>query len=240
MSVDKDKIIDKIKKLLKLGRNSNVKGEAENAIAAAMRLAAGIGLSVEEITPDEENKTEPIKEYFTEIHKTTFEKWERSLADGIADALGCIVLFCGRSNWYMRLSLVGTEKDVILFNWLYPYIKKQLHKLYKKEFENYTFKTPGKIRRSWFMGAVERVNERALEFFNTEATQEERNQYALVVLNKKDQAQKLVDDMGIKEMRSVSSEYDWYAVRMGMEAGDKVVMARPVESSEPKLQLCGE
>jgi len=240
VSIDKDKIINKIKKLLKLGRSSNVKGEAENAIAAAMRLAAGIGLSVEKITPDDKDKTEPVKERFTEIHKTAFEKWERYLADGIADALGCVVLFCGRSGEYMCLSLVGTEKDVILFNWLYPYIKKQLHKLYRKEFEGYSSEMPGKIRRSFFMGAVKRVNERALEFFNADATQEERQQYALVVLNKKEQAQKIVDDMGVKEMRSVASEYNAYAMRLGMEAGDKVVMARPVESSEPKFQLCME
>ena len=99
---------------------------------------------------------------------------------------------------------------------------------------------PAKIRRSWFMGAVQRVNTRALEFFNAEATQEEQQQYALVVLNKKEQAQKIVDNMGVKFARSVFQEIDPYVARMGAEAGDKVVMARPIESDEPTLQLCGE
>ena len=240
MSIDKDKIIDKIKKLLKLGRNSDVKGEAENAIAAAMRLAAGIGLSVEEISPDEEDKAEKIEEHYSEIHKVSFERWEKKLASGLADALGCICLYCGQSGVYMCFSIVGTKNDVILFNWLYPYIKKQLHKLYKKDFENFSFKMSAKIRRSWFLGAVESVNRRAIEFFNSNATAEEQQKYALVVLNKKDQARKLVDEMGVKEARSVFQEIDAYAARMGKEAGQKVVMARPVESCEPNLQLCGE
>ena len=239
MSIDKEKIIDKIKKLLKLGHKSSVKGEAENAIAAAMRLAAGIGISVEDVKMDEEENAEPIKEHYSEIHKFAFEKWERRLADGIADALGCVLLVCG-GRPYMVFSLVGTQKDIILFNWLYPYIKKQLHKLYKKDFENYPCRMPAKIRRSWFMGAVQRVNTRALEFFNAEATQEEQQQYALVVLNKKEQAQKIVDNMGVKFARSVFQEIDPYVARMGAEAGDKVVMARPIESDEPTLQLCGE
>lgn len=240
MNIDKDKIIDKIKKLLKLGRNSNVKGEAENAIAAAMRLAAGIGLSVEDINPDDKEDNGRPEFLETDIgRKTRFESWDIVLAIGIADALGCSLLTTKRYRFH-SFSLIGTKQDVVLFNWLFPYVRKQLLKLFREEFpRSHTF-MPGKYRRSWFIGAAERVGERALEFFKCSATIEEQQQYALVVAEKKQLARAVEESMGIKNSLVRTDDLADSAFLGGYRAGEKVVLARPVESSEPKLQLCGE
>ena len=83
------KTIDKIKKLLKLGKETNFSGESDQALAAAMRLAAGLGMTVDEISLDEENPSE-ISEHNIYKEKYHFQKWELLLASGIADALGCV------------------------------------------------------------------------------------------------------------------------------------------------------
>lgn len=233
MNINKESVIEKIKKLLKLGKNTNFKGEADQALAAAMRLAAGIGLSVEDITPDDEENGDKIEEHETEIRKKTFEGWERFLASGLADALGCVSLIC-RGSYGARFNIVGTKSDVILFNWLFPYIKKQLQNLYRKDIEGFR-KVSGYWRRSWFMGAVNRVNTRALEIFNREATPEERQQYALVVLNKKEQAEKIVENMNVKTARPLSDNFSGLFASMGAAAGDKVIMSRPIENQQAEL-----
>ena len=46
---EKQKVIEKIKKCLNLNKGTNFEGEAERAMAAAMKLAAGIGMTIDEI-----------------------------------------------------------------------------------------------------------------------------------------------------------------------------------------------
>ena len=236
MSIDKDKIIDKIKKLLKLGRNSDVKGEAENAIAAAMRLAAGIGLSVEDVNPDEEDNGRP-ELLDTDIgRRTRYESWDIVLAVGIAYALGCSLITSNGFRFH-SFSLIGTKQDVVLFNWLFPYVRKQLLKLFRLEFPRSHKFVPPKYRRSWFIGAAERVGERALEFFNSSATAEEQQQDALVVAEKRKLVQSVKESMGIKSQLIKTNDLADVAFMSGYRAGEKVVLARTIESNEPKLQL---
>ena len=56
MNTDKEKTIDKIRKLLRLNRGTNYSAEAQSAMAKAHELSASIGVAIEEIGNDDPNR----------------------------------------------------------------------------------------------------------------------------------------------------------------------------------------
>lgn len=241
MDMEKDKILDKIKKLLKLGKNTNFDGEAHQALAAAMRLAAGIGMTIEEVSVDDEEKKEASAIGITEPDfkaRTQIPAWESQLANGIGRAIGCVVLI---STWskgsYRRQTfrVVGTKADGILFCWLYPYVVKQLRVLCHRDWDEIGFRTAWNRKaweKSWYAGAAIRVVEMAMDFFKENATEDESQQYALVVANKFNMAQAWANNaMNIKDARHRASNEDVEAKRLGYRSGQEVTMARPLAES---------
>ena len=230
---DKNKIIEKIKKLLKLGNETNFQGESDQALSAAMRLAGQIGMSIEEINYKEENQDNKIDENLVYKPKYRFQVWERQLAGGIAEALGCVLIYRHRSNLACYV-LIGTKIDAELFNWLYPYIVKQLNNLCRRDWDRFSLMYPSKFsfERSWYSGASRKVIELARQRFQKEASPEEIQQYALVVSNKRSQCEDYMNkNMNVKEDNRKAKELDAYAAYSGYKAGEKVLMNRPVESN---------
>ena len=178
-----EKTIEKIKKLLNLGKKTCYAGEAEKAMALAMRLAARIGVNIEDV---EEPEKPLISEHLVWKEKANFSPWERRLAHGIANALGCLLLI--RCEFRQRFKIIGTEEDACIFDAMYPFILKQLqmlYKEYKKQNEStWAWNRESFYKKSWYYGASARIYERAEEIFRTNATQEEQQQYALVVADK--------------------------------------------------------
>lgn len=234
---DKEKTLDKIKKLLKLGKNTNFSGEAHQALAAAMRLAAGIGMTIEEIDIAEEDANQ-IGITTTGKFMAHIPYWQTILASGVGEALGYLVLIMSGRNGNLKresFRIVGTKADGALFCWLFPYLVKQMTKLCHRDWD--LFGDPGydrkKWQKSWYIGAVDRVVKMAKDFFNENATQDEQQQYALVVANKFQQAQDWANNqMKIHTSKSRKRTVDAFARRLGYDSGSEVTMARPIENNE--------
>jgi len=60
--MNRDEIIEKIKKLLRMKRGGSA-GEIENALAMAAKLAREHGIDLDQVNPDDETKTERITHY---------------------------------------------------------------------------------------------------------------------------------------------------------------------------------
>lgn len=181
--MENEKTLEKIKKLLNLGKKTTFSGEAEKAMALAMRLAAKIGVNVDEIDAEEKPV---IMTHLVWKEKASFTPWERRLAHGIASALGCVVMIhCG---YKQQFEIIGTEEDACVFDAMYPFILKQLqgmYKEYKAQNEgNWNYFGENYYKKSWYYGAAVRIHERAQEIFRANSTQEEQAQYALVVADK--------------------------------------------------------
>ena len=240
---DKNKVLDKIRKLLKLGKNTNFDGEAHQALAAAMRLAAGIGMTIEEVKMDPENAED--KKIDTFVHskfRTSVPQWESLLANGVAKALGCVSLVMKR--WQSgrnieTICIVGTKADSELFFWLYPYIIQQLRKLCHRDWDNIGFAYSDNRKqweKSWYIGAAVRVVEMAKDYFKENTTNDEQNQYALVVADKYKQAQNFVDQtLNVGTTRRRAQNHDGMAKHLGYQSGGEVTMGRPIEQSKREM-----
>lgn len=234
---DKDKTLDKIKKLLKLGKNTNFKGEAHQALAAAMRLAAGIGMTIEEIQIQDEDANQ-IGITSTGKFMAHIPYWQTILANGVGKALGCLVLVLSGSNGRHTkesFRIVGTRADGALFCWLFPYLVKQMRTLCHRDWKQFgtDFDDKKKWQKSWYIGATNRVIEMAKDFFKENATVEEQNQYALVVADKFKQAENWANNqMKIHTSKSRKRNTDAFARQVGYVSAREVTMARPIENKQ--------
>lgn len=249
---EKQKVIEKIKKCLNLNKGTNFEGEAERAMAAAMKLAAGIGMTIDEIRLDDEEQTSKVSQNHVGEKRSKIPRWESSLGAGIADALGCVLVVNTDYDrktfkWYESFILIGTPGDAVLFEWLYPYIIKQLRKLCHRDWNLFITgrevlleANPGYRKsweRSWYKGAAYRVAESAEQKFKEQSTVEEQQQYALVVQDKKSKAEAFMQEqMHVTQMRShANTKTDRSALGMGYQSGAEVSLNRPVETRPTAL-----
>jgi hypothetical protein len=148
-----------------------------------MRLAAKIGVSIDEIKAEEKDSV--IGEFPVYKRKASFTLWERRLALGIAHALGCELVAVRDYRCYFEI--IGTRGDAELFDVLHDLIRGQLQKMWRQCKADNVWRwsyNVGYYQKSWHLGAASRIRERAMEIFQSTATEEEREQYALVVQNK--------------------------------------------------------
>lgn len=233
MNDDKANVMEKIKKLLKLGKETDFQGESEKALSLAMKLAGQIGLSIEDVDLEEKHEDHNIDENLVYKPKYRFQVWERTLANGIADALGCVLVYRHRPDLACFV-LIGTKTDAELFNFLYPYIVSQLNRLCRQDWLNIGWQFGGKFtfERSWYRGAVQRVIMMARDKFKQETTVDEQQQYALVICNKKNRCEDYMkNNMNVKESKDRKTNVDGVAAHAGYVAGGKVNFNRPIENN---------
>lgn len=117
----KKKIIEKIRKLLRLSRSNN-EFEAAAAAAKAQELLSEYNLSMDSITPEE--RAAGLRA--SREHKKTrqrLEIWAHGLASGVGNAFDC--------KYYHdpdvgETVFVGCEPDPIVCSWTYGYLYKTL------------------------------------------------------------------------------------------------------------------
>ena len=223
---ENEKTIDKIRKLMNLGNKTMYKGEAEQAMAAAMRLAAKIGVSLEDIKAEEKDSV--IGEFPVYKRKASFALWERRLALGIAHALGCELVTV---KYYRQcfFEIIGTREDAELFDVLHDLIRGQLQKMWKQYKADNVWRwsyNTDYYKKPWYLGAASRIRERAMEIFQSTATEEERNQYALVVQNKLVVRKGwMADNLHTHQGRRSSFSYSSSAYGSGYESAGRVSFA---------------
>lgn len=222
-----EKIMDKIKKLMKLGKETNFQGEAEQALAAAIRLATRIGVKLADIETDDEETAQNtgIGAYLIWKEKSRLERWEKYLCSAIAGALGCKAVvqidICGHE----QLKVIGTIQDAEIMDGLYIILISQLRKLWREAKKDLGYKIAcyGEhvVKLSWYTGAVSRIEERAKEMFS----EEEKQQYALVIADKALKVREYADGMHLTRSRARRFSTLQGVREDGYKAGNRVSFA---------------
>ena len=211
-----EKTLETIKKLVNLSKGTNYAGEAEKALAAAIRLCAKIGINIEDIKQESEAERELIGKHYVWKEKASFSKWERYLAKGISDAFGAVLLISVSNK--QQFEIIGTKTDADLFDAVFPVIVKQLSLLwreYKRENSARFYGEEYWFKQSWYIGAVTRISERAKEIFKNESTDAEKEKYSLMIIDKNKRVKDFLN--GIVTLKSKTRNF--YTCGSAREAG---------------------
>jgi len=151
-----EKLLDKVKKLLRLAERTNNEGEAAAAAGAAQRLierhrldVASLDLSEAREAPAEAPEQAVLDGAEGRRNRCA---WRGSLASGVARANACRVYWTGP-----RLQIVGAPSDTATVRYLYAYLVREIDRLAET-------KSGGKAWvHAWRMGAVATVSQRLRE-----------------------------------------------------------------------------
>lgn len=157
---DKQHILDKIQKLLKLKDGAEKIGSVGEAIAAAegvRRLLAQYNLSMEDI-PDCEDKSGPeINESGKISYRSKYGMWKRELLTTICNYNFCT---CIIQQYYKRMYIVGQVDNVAVIHQLYDYLVTAFERLSKEKWEKFIRSYSEETRQSytickWFLSLKE-------------------------------------------------------------------------------------
>ncbi|WP_018358751.1 DUF7168 domain-containing protein [Porphyromonas levii] len=167
---EKEKVLDKIKKLLKLQSSAETlgnEGEAYAAANAVHRLLTTYNLSLGDIS-DETSDGLNIKESDEISYRSPYgSQWKRHLLSSVASNNYCKILIIPAKQ---HMLVVGQEDNVIVVKNLYNYLVSSFGSLAQRrraEFEYYlrqerkrfTSQGKNKFLRSYFIGAVAGLQE---------------------------------------------------------------------------------
>ena len=181
----RDKIIDRVKKLMDLARSSNP-NEAALAAQRAQELVERHRIEKEEL---KEIKAQTGFDVETRTIYTAGKLywWQHILADGIAQANYCRYMTNGT-----EMLVVGAHEDILLVGWLYEIfageIKRLFDQIYAHDYNRMMLGLPRskqKARNSFFLGAAGMIVERvkaAREEARRKMKQEATSSQALVCL----------------------------------------------------------
>ena len=234
-----EKILEKIRKLLKLERGAkeiNSQGEAFAAASAVQRLLTEYNLTIADIKEDESDQQTKIVETDDFGYTSKYGNyWKQSLMITIAKYNYAQVL----GNGYKRkISLVGSEANVQICKALYDYLTKAFVRLAKKRLEEeqamyaqqhvrLTDYGQKKFIKSYLEGATAGLDD---NFLQRQPTSEET---ALVLCHKE-----MIDGFLTEKYRHSiktsnihgSSDYNGRALSMGYEDGKNINLNTQIES----------
>lgn len=157
-----EKIIDRIKKLLRLAESDNL-NEAANAAARAQALMDKHRIERELVETQEdadrldgEFGDEPISNEYPPIYNegTQVPTWIIHLADALARSNQCRVFY--RSGYQAKVFCVGRESDVATVRYMFTALRREINRLCKKE--------PRGMGRAYYnafrLGAVSEISSR--------------------------------------------------------------------------------
>jgi len=199
--MDKETVIDKIKKLLALSSSPN-EHESALALERAMKLAAKANIDIRTIKSEDE----PLVGRGGHcLHATKLAPWELKLYAEVAGIFGSKTLL---SDWNsdQYLSVVGDSQSIEIAEYIAGYLHTTLIALLDKHNANVTAilkvlkhdpqlieetlakygkkYTSMKDKQEWLYGATLRVIKLAEEQFKLEATADESAGFALMVDNR--------------------------------------------------------
>lgn len=122
--MSKEKLLDRIKKLLALAGNNPNKNEAEIAMRRATKLLRDNDLSMESVTEVE-------NEVIGEQQEKNVQKWTRIIYKGVSDLYHCDY-FIGHERHLERHTIVGTESNRVTTAMICKYLIKSINKESRK------------------------------------------------------------------------------------------------------------
>jgi hypothetical protein len=132
-----DKIVEKLKKLMRLqegAKKIGSEGEANAAAAAISRLLTQYNLSLMDIDPEERKETMQIQRTGHISFKDTYGLWKRSLMNVLCEFNYCkTFLISGQTN----MIVVGTEANTSTVIYLYDMLRSIFRKLAPVRYEEF-------------------------------------------------------------------------------------------------------
>lgn len=178
-----NKIIDKVQKLLRLSKSSNI-NEASLAAEKAQELIEKYKLDTFQLSESGESN-EAIEDSFgsKDWLDSSASPWRRSLAVHLARTNQCVV-YIANTHEGKCLSIVGRQSDAQVVRYMYSYLVKEIRRLARDfgEGEGSSYKTAFK------RGAVSSIGKRLQEAKKNVADQmRPTHSTALAVVDRRDQ-----------------------------------------------------
>jgi hypothetical protein len=122
--VDREKLIDRVKKLLALAGNNSNENEAAVATAKASRLIAEYNLTLSELKDAGDERIQ--NEYPSNGLKNS---WERTIWFGVAELNFCMYYYSSKPPYSLVHHLIGTEVNVISSKVMADYLVSTVNRL---------------------------------------------------------------------------------------------------------------
>jgi hypothetical protein len=211
---DKNKIRDKIKKLLALGQSPN-ENEARDAILLARKLMIKHKMSEADITDHDASKM---------VHQTCDIKWTTDSGEiWITDICRLISdNYCCVSAWNhqhgtrtYKLVLTGMENDLQVCKDVIEYAVGFVRGRIKIQQKKY-FGDPKTIATSYAKGFVSGLE---MAFEDQDEKEEQENQNWALVVQKPEEVQKYADSLGSRNVKTRKTQFDPLAYMKGQNDG---------------------
>lgn len=235
MSELRDKMLNKVKKLLALAGSSNV-NEAAAAAEAAQRLMFQYKITRADIAVEIE-EAEPIvdRDILADLGQRCPTNWQVTLLNAISRANFCRLIITKSNPWKAgRLQVFGTNEDVSAVHYLFLAVTNQLHALCDAwaHYEKHALGcSPSKSQRNSFrVGGACMVANRVLAARRSEEqkvrTTAAPGSTAIVLL---DRTESKVEDFVREKFKrtttyKTSGPSDYSSFRAGQEAGRHVML----------------
>jgi len=222
--MEKEKILDKIRKLLRLSSSPN-EHEAARAAAKAASLMAEHEVSEADIAIESGDVTLETPDDFVLNQSKNRIGWQAHILDGVAVSFGCrAYMSVGYGTTLYRVIAVQSKLDAIKYT--HEYLINAVNRLAE---ENYimqgVFSGPGQAKswkNSFRVGAAIKLKDRLREVRAQALNDLQASQGALMRIDKQSQ---LVDDLasklGLRSMKGRALRHS-AAFSAGAEAADKI------------------
>lgn len=186
--MEKEKIIDKIKKLLELSKNNPNKEEAILALTKARELMFKHNVDIENIKKDDTNYFEKI------VQLKKWKNWIIFFVMYLNDAFGTFSLY---NQYTKRVYFYGEKEKVLGVSEIFEFLFEVADYLAMKEYKNYLkeYGTGKGIYLSYILGFINGVNN-ALEKQNREF-----EEYGIVIVTSEVLKQQVRKDKNAVEKR---------------------------------------
>ena len=186
--MEKEKIIDKIRKLLELSKNNPNKEEAILALTKARELMFKHNVDIENIKKDDTNYFEKI------VQLKKWKNWIIFFVMYLNDAFGTFSLY---NQYTKRIYFYGEKEKVLGVSEIFEFLFEVADYLAMKEYKNYLKKygTGKGIYLSYILGFINGVNN-ALEKQNREF-----EEYGIVIVTSEVLKQQVRKDKNAVEKR---------------------------------------
>lgn len=228
--VDREKLIELVRKLFVLGdkdRNS-CEAEAQTAFAKAQSILRKYNIDMAEVVIKDGEKVVDIQvndEIVFDIKRNSLGRWMKDLMSIVGKATNCKPFFNRKFEYprtvYFQVGYVGTEVDRSIAKELYCYLYYTNIKLSRRFF-------PGSCSdQHWFLeGFCSKLWERIREELEEDKKEQVIHKtYALMVINKDAMIEQHMGKMGLQKGRSRRTNYDDfndYAYGKGQREAEKV------------------
>lgn len=181
--MEKEKIIDRIKKLLMLGENNSSEAESQSAILKAQELMAFHGLDMNELETGIGGTENEIKDINLCGYKK-LEFWHIDLSTVISDNFKCFLYLSNDGNGLQSIKFVGTIQDLEVAKEVYYFALESIEYFKTLYVINYRLENRGirdyqPVENLYINGYIRGLKDKLTE-------QVENNNWSLVVVTPKE------------------------------------------------------